>query len=194
MKKGQTKNKKYILMLLVVLLLGLAVGYAAFSDVLHISGSANAYGTFDVKFTSCTVNTAASKGYNTVGDDATGATISADGKTLTVTVDQLAYPGAGVQFDTVITNVGSIPAKVKGLSNRNNEEGDGIFKIEGLTLPGDHATTLNPLGTCQFSFVVYWDPNSTSQLTADNHEISFTLDIEYEQDTTPFTGAADHTV
>lgn len=192
--KKQTKNKKYVLMVLVVLLLGLAVGYAAFSDVLHISGSANAYGTFDVQFTSCTINTANSRGYNTSGADATGATISADGKTLTVTVDQLAYPGAGVQFDTVITNVGSIPATVKGLSNRNNEEGAGVFVIDGLTLPGDHATTLNQLDTCQFSFVVYWDPESTTQLTADNHEISFTLDIEYEQDTTPFTGVANHTV
>ena len=191
MKKGQTKNKKYILMVLVVLLLGLAVGYAAFSDVLRITGSASAGGNFDVKFMSCTVNSGASTGYDTTN---TRAQISPDGKQLTVTVSNLAYPGAGVQFDTVIQNRGTIPAVVTGLSNQSNETGDGVFVIDGLTLPGSHSTTLNSLDTCEFSFVVYWDPTSTTVLDENNHEITFTLDINYGQNTTPFTGVANHTV
>ena len=45
------KNKKrnYVIVVLVVLLLALAVGYAAFSDTLTISGTANAKGTFDME-------------------------------------------------------------------------------------------------------------------------------------------------
>ena len=48
--KGSTKksNKKYLIILLIVFLLALAIGYAAFTDTLNITGTANANGTFDL--------------------------------------------------------------------------------------------------------------------------------------------------
>ena len=59
MKGSQTKsNKKYLILLLVVFLLALAIGYAAFSDTLTISGTANAKGTFDLEFQNATVDSA----------------------------------------------------------------------------------------------------------------------------------------
>ena len=42
-------KKNYFIVMLIVLLLALAVGYAAFSDTLTISGTANASGTFDLQ-------------------------------------------------------------------------------------------------------------------------------------------------
>ena len=42
MKKSNTK--KYVIVALIVLLLALAVGYAAFADTLKISGTSNANG------------------------------------------------------------------------------------------------------------------------------------------------------
>ena len=58
------KNKKrnYVIVVLVVLLLALAVGYAAFSDTLNITGTANAKGTFNMEFTSAEINTDSAKG------------------------------------------------------------------------------------------------------------------------------------
>ena len=37
--RSSKKNRKYFVVLLIVLLLGLAVGYAVFSDTLTISGT-----------------------------------------------------------------------------------------------------------------------------------------------------------
>ena len=45
-------RKNSIVIALIVLLLALAVGYAAFSSELTIEGTANALGTWDVKFES----------------------------------------------------------------------------------------------------------------------------------------------
>ena len=94
------KNKKrnYVIVVLVVLLLALAVGYAAFSDTLTISGTANAKGTFDMEFTSATIDTATAKGINTTEST---ATISTDKNTVTVVVKDLAYPGAGTNVTAV---------------------------------------------------------------------------------------------
>lgn len=45
----RNKIKKYIMIIIMMLLL-LATGYAAFSDSLKIQGTANAKGTFDLEF------------------------------------------------------------------------------------------------------------------------------------------------
>ena len=191
-------KKKFLIILLVVLLLGLAVGYAAFSDVLTITGTANAGGTFDMQFTSCTVTNA--QGVKTThtaqddSDDITEGIISNDGDLLTLKCVDLSYPGAGAQYNIVITNVGTIPAKVNGLSNQTNVTGNGVILIDGLTLPGNHSATIAPGGTCTFSVTVKWDPTHTQPLTDAQKTVSFGLDINYEQDTTNFTGTATHGV
>ena len=41
-------KKKYLITVLIVLLFALAIGYAAFSDTLTITGTANASGSFDM--------------------------------------------------------------------------------------------------------------------------------------------------
>ena len=81
---GKTSNKKFFIVMLLVLLLALAIGYAAFSDTLTISGTANASGSFDVQFDSASV-------VSKVGVDAAGttATISGDKNTLTVVCKDL---------------------------------------------------------------------------------------------------------
>ena len=186
---NKTKSgKNLLIILLIVLLLALAVGYAAFSDTLNISGTANANGTFDLEFQNATVD-------STVGCDATNttATISSDKNTLDVVVKDLAYPGAGAQFTVDIVNVGSIPAKVKSVTP-TGLTGNPNIKIEGL----DAITTSHPSiaagDKCTLTFTVYWDEDSTAELTeAEKSGVAFSLEVEYEQDVTDtFTGTPSH--
>ncbi len=183
MKGSNTKKKNYVVILLIVFLLALAVGYAAFGDTLTITGTATANGTFDVNFISCEVKNAI--GVNT---DETKGVINDD--TLTVTVADLAYPGAGAQFDVVIKNEGTAPAKIKSITPTNIEGSEDII-ISGLEAITEEHETIAVNGTCSFSFTVQWDPNSTDPLT--DESVSFGLVIEYEQDTESFIGTTSHT-
>lgn len=189
MKNSRKSNKKYLIVLLIVFILSLAIGYAAFTDVLKISGTANANGTFDLEFQNAKV-------VSTVGCDATEtkAEISADKDLLTVTVKDLAYPGAGAQFSVDIVNVGSLPAKVTKVTPVGLDGTDNI-KINGLDAITTSHPTIDANGTCSLSFNVEWDPASTAELTeTEKNGVQFSLEIEYSQDTTnTFTGTTDHT-
>lgn len=187
MKGTKKTSKNTLIILLIVLLLALSVGYAAFSDTLHITGTANIKaGKFDLEFTSATVDKAE-------GCDAAGTTavISSDKNTLTVTVKDLAYPGAGAQFTTVIKNVGTLPAKITKITP-TNITGSGNIKISGLEVIDTSHPTIEPNGTCTVTFYVQFDPNY-SNTTINDESVSFNLDIEYGQDvTTPFNGTTNH--
>lgn len=187
MKGSNRKKKNYLVILLIVFLLALAVGYAAFSDTLLIDGTASANGTFDMQFDSCTVT-------GKVGVTTATGVISEDKDTLTVTVTDLAYPGAGAQFDVVIKNVGTIPAKIKAVTP-TNITGSTNIKISGLDAIDESHDSIPANGTCNLSFTVQWDAASTAELTeAEKEGIDFDLEIEYEQDTSAtFEGSASHT-
>ncbi len=196
MTNSKKENKKKIfIIILIVLLLGLAVGYAAFADTLNISGTANASGSFDIEFNSAKVVTSAG-----VNETETKATISEDKNTLTVTVKDLAYPGAGAQFQAVIKNVGTVPAKVKAVTPTNIDGNGNAIVIKGLDAITTSHPVLAPNGTCTIDFTVEWDPDVTTldetkagEGKDDLAELSFNLEIEYEQDTTQFTGTQGHT-
>ncbi len=186
-------KKNYFIVMLIVLLLALAVGYAAFSDTLTISGTANASGTFDLQFDSASLVT--STGIDTANS---GVSISADKNTLTVTVKDLGYPGAGAQFHAVIKNVGTVPAKVKAVNPTNITGNGNAIKITGLSAITASHPQIAANGTCAIDFTVEWDPTVTTLDTTKDGEggsvanLSFELEIEYEQDTTNFTGTTNH--
>jgi len=186
MKGSKKQSKNYLIILLVVLLLALAVGYAAFTDVLNISGTASANGNFDLEFQNAVVD-------KKVGCTDATATISTDKNTLTVDVAELAYPGAGAQFTVDIVNVGNIPAKVNSVTPTNITGSDNI-KISGLDVINTSHPVIEADGTCTLTFTVEWDKDSTEALTAEEKAgISFGLEIEYTQATTEvFEGEASH--
>lgn len=185
----KTTSKKYLIILLIVFLLALAIGYASFSDTLKITGTANANGNFDLEFQNASIDSA-------VGCDAvnTTATISQDKDTLSVSVKDLAYPGAGAQISVDIVNVGSIPAKVNAVTP-TNITGSSNIKIKGLDAIATSHPTIAPNGTCKLTFTVEWDANSTQELSAAETEgIEFSLVIDYTQDTpSVFDGTPAHT-
>lgn len=170
MKKSK---KNYVLIALVVILLCIAVGYAAFASNLTINGTANANGTWDVKFVSAQINEAG---------HGNAPTISSDGQILTVEVS-LAYPGDACTVTANIKNAGTIPATLTGyevlgendqpFSNANidvicPEDGDGFQVDNEVIEPGE---------TCPYTFVVQWKESST----ATNATAKFKISFEYEQ-------------
>ena len=179
-------KKSTILVVLLVLLLALAVGYAAFSDRLTISGTANANGKFDLEFTSDS-KFVSGKG---IDEEGTKAVVSTDKNTLNVTVKDLSYPGAGAQFKAVIKNVGTVPAKVKAVTP-TNITGKDCIKITGLDAITTEHPSIDVNGTCEIDFTVEWD--ATKELTnAAGDSVNFSLVIDYEQDTEAFSGTTGH--
>lgn len=186
LRKGT--GKKYLIAVLVVFILALAIGYAAFSDTLKITGTANANGTFDLQFQNVTVDSVV--GANVAG---TTAKISDDKNTLTVAVKDLAYPGAGAQFTVEIANVGTVPAKVNSVTPTNITGSDNI-KIKGLDVITANHPVIDSEGICTLTFTVVWDPDATGNLTdKEKTGISFNLEINYTQATkNVFNGEASH--
>lgn len=185
-KKSSKKN--LVLVVLIIALLGLAVGYAAFSDVLTISGTANV--ASDVTFNVYFAETSAVASYQGCTANVTRQADSngdANDK-LVVTITDLAYPGAGAQIKAVVKNDSSVPVKVTGLTSPTNITGNGsAIKITGLsniaTDSGDTTIAANG-GTCEIYFTVEWDSEVTEVTAADETGFSFEVGINYEQAST----------
>jgi len=169
------KMKKYLIIVLVVLLLGLAVGYAAFSDTLTISGTATALGTFDVQFDSVVVDQK-----NGVNINNTTATIDSTKNLLNVQVADMAYPGAGAQITTVIKNVGTVPAKIDSITP-TGLEGTTNIEIVGLDVLNTSHEVIQPQGTCTVTFYVRWKPDATTDITT-TETANFSLVVNYTQE------------
>ena len=194
MKQGT--KKKYLIILLIVLLLGLAVGYAIFTDTLTITGTANAKGSFDVRFISCTPTIAGAN----ISATTNATSISADGNELTVSAVDLKYPGAYVQYAVKIKNVGSIPAKVVSFTKTGGSDHIEIVGTTGVT--GDSDVTI-PVGEvlaaddeCTYTFYVRWKTDTsdiTDPTTEFTEDTSFTMTINYEQVTPANNPVESHT-
>ena len=195
MAKTKTNKKTFIIVLFLILVVALGIGYAAFSDTLLISGNANANGNFDLQFTAASVVQA-------VGVDSTNTTITidtTDNDTVNVYVAELGYPGAGAQFHVVITNMGTVPAVVTGLTPTNITGNGHAIKITGLDAVSTGHAPIPAGGTCSIDFTVEWDP-TISELNAVNatnnkpeETCSFSLQIEYGQSpVNVFNGTNDH--
>lgn len=185
MKKSK---KNYLIILLVVILLTLAIGYAAFNQLLNISGTASANGTFNVHFNGGTV--VAGTG------TATGTT-----DTLTVTAT-LPAPGTGTTITAHIVNEGTVKAKLTGytvegtgfalVGGTTNQYTDGVIIVTVPDIDTDGSETLDAVtGACNVTFDVEWDSNNTTVSTP--HNATFTIKLTYEQDVTTFTPGVNHT-
>ncbi|NLX90207.1 MAG: hypothetical protein GXZ07_01215 [Firmicutes bacterium] len=111
------KKVKYIALVL-VLAFGLIGGaYAAWTDQLQVSGTV-ATGDIDVVFTSAVSNDPEGTDDPASPEDdpkdvgCTEVSLSDDGKTMTVTIEN-AYPGYVSQIDYTVTNNGSVPVRLQ---------------------------------------------------------------------------------
>ena len=160
----KNKNNMKIGMIAVAAVLLLGVGFAAFTTVLNITGTASLTGDFEVIFNSASITPKPS-------DDSEEATISEDGQTLTWKVS-LAKPGDSKVVNYQIINNGSIDATLEELSiTAGNDDED--VTITPSAIAGDLASQ----GTTDGTITITWDADSV----AAKKDITFTATINATQ-------------
>ena len=146
MKKDN--NSKYFILVLFIMILSLAVGYALFAEALSISGTAQTTGSFDVEFSATAVT------YESSGASATSV-IAGDSNSLTITVD-LEQPGDNATISVTVENVGNLNANLLSVDLLGTDDTDLV-----VTLPTwPTGVSLTPAETYQFDIIVEWDSGS----------------------------------
>ena len=111
-----SKNNK-ILIGCLALLLVMSVGYALFSDTITINGSATAKGDFTLTTTCDEVEPSNVSNKGSV----TESTITCNNNIVNASAT-LDYPGSDKWFRVMVTNEGTIPAKLKRIVELNDPE------------------------------------------------------------------------
>lgn len=180
-------KRNYLVAVLVIILASLAIGYAAFSETLTISGTANAKGTFDMIFASASIDTANAQGIDKVNSKA--EVDPSDSNVVNVVIKDLAYPGAGAAVTVVIKNNGTVDAVLKKLTLSEVDPDIEVFYPDAAT--GFKEGEVVPAqGTCTVTFYVKW--KTTSTYTAEK-TVDFSATLDYEQYTPEFNGSTSHT-
>lgn len=165
MKKSK---KNYAMIALVVILLCLAIGYAAFSANLTINGTATASGTWEVKFIKAEMNDE---------DHGTAEVTSSDEVTVNA---KLAFPGDACTVTVYIKNNGTIPAELTSFEC-TKADGTTVFTDDNIEVvipdieTGDEIIKAGE--TCPVTITVKWKADST----ATNATASFKVKFEYKQ-------------
>ncbi len=176
------KKQNIAIIAVVAFVLAISVGYALFSETLQINGTATAKGNFDVQFTSATQGD--SKGYTKQKEpEHELAKIEDGGKTLTITVNKLDYPGAYVNIPITVTNQGTISAVLKSVEQTSAEEIQDPIKITytGLTENQGEEKTIASGATHTFNVKVEWDPEDNDKSNKRDVTTQFKVTLNYEQ-------------
>ncbi len=114
------KKKNMIIIGVIALILAVSVGYALFSSTLNINGTASAKGDFNLTY-ACEIDESSSN------EDLASCQVEEGNK---VTMEStLSKPNDAVIFHVTVTNNGTIPAVLRGVTSPNNKGMD--FKAEG---------------------------------------------------------------
>ena len=205
----RSKKRNHAIIVLIVLLIALAIGYATFQTVLTVNGTATGTMTWNVHFTDATklyeVTEAGAKG-DAITTDTRGKVELGDSSTTgqnqaqdaTVTVD-IKYPGDAVILETEILNESSQPARLTGYSCEGVGEGlvitepSGTATItEGTIAAGTGDVLAAKTGKCTAQFLVKWNPSAAKFTEAENHQKTFKIKFTYSQDTKERTYSPTH--
>lgn len=160
-------NRKYYVAILLAVILTVSLGFAIFSEILNITGSAKTKGNFDLEFNAATVAESSKAG-------TPSATISTDKNTLTLVADDLAEPGSFVKYNVVVKNVGSIDSKLKMFDIIGNNDPDIVVAITPALAEG---TLISAGSTQEFTITVTWALNST----VGDKTLNYSIELDYEQ-------------
>lgn len=168
------KKQNIAIIGVIAFVLAVAVGYALFSETLNVNGTATAKGDFDVEFTE--VGTINKVGYTDVEGTNDIAVISADKNTLTVKVNKLDYPGAYVEIPVTITNKGSVPAKLKDITETGLTQANRAVKVTYTGIAASDAA-INQNETQSMTIKVEWDKD----VNTSSENVEFKIQLNYEQ-------------
>lgn len=142
------RTKNVLLLLLILGIIGMAIGYAALAQLLTINGTANISASWDVKISNIkegTLNGATSK---------TAAIVSGDKLSASFDVD-LKYPGASATYVITVQNAGTINAMLESVTGVENAN---ALQPTELTYAIDATAndTLNSGSTKDYIVTVTW--------------------------------------
>lgn len=169
-------NKKSIIILLVVLLVLVAVGFAAFNDVLTITGTANASGKFDVNFTEASVS-GSSTGIDTENSSAV-IVAGNDSDEVTIVASGLEDSSSRAVFNVTIRNDSTVTAKLNALSVAYNgsDTEDDLFVVTTSLTPNETLA----IGESK-AYTVTVALKDEAEISDLNSTASFTISLDYEQ-------------
>lgn len=179
MKKSK---KNYLLIALVVLLIALAVGYAAFSQTLQITGTAKAQGSWDIHFTNESIDK---------NDTDNTVTLSDSDHKLTVAV-KLTKPGDKRTVTVDIVNEGSIDATLKSFTVTAKDGtgttingSNGVYTYNAIKMTLEQATTGETLaaetGSKTYTMTFEWPSDYTTTEGTIDDTATFDITFDYEQ-------------
>lgn len=182
MKKINNKGFGHLLVL-AVLAVGIStIAYAAYSQILTVSGTGTANGSFNVAITAITPVS------KTGATDATAPTFTGTSATFSA---NLQYPGASAVYDVTVTNSGSIPAKLTSITDLTTKNAEApayiTFAHSGVTagtttLAAATATAGDNTDVNTVRVTVTWDGASSPDTTTGNTKTA-TITLNYSQDT-----------
>ncbi len=93
---------------------------------------------------------------------------------LVINAKDLAYPGAGIEYEAVVKNKGMMPAKLVGINTYGLNENDDIKVNTSI----EEDKILKPGERINVSIIVYWDYESNNEIIPDK---DFTIELGYIQ-------------
>lgn len=142
------KTRNVLLIILILAVIGIAIGYAALAQLLTINGTANITSSWDVRISSI------AEGNLSGATSKTAAVVA--GNKLSATFDvNLQYPGASATYIITVENAGNINAileSVTGVDAANQLEPTGIT----YTIDAKPNDTLNSGTTKDYTVTVTW--------------------------------------
>ena len=170
MYRSSVRRKNIILAILMVMVVGMTIGYSALSSYLKINGTSNITSDFKVIFTDIQEGTM--NGANTVKKEITAPT------TATFQVN-LEKPGSSAEYNVTVQNQGKLDAyleSIEGIDEANEKAPTDItFKISGIT----RYTKLQVNESKTFKVIVTFDSSATS-LPSESKQL--TLKLNFAQD------------
>lgn len=167
---SRKNSKNMILMILLVVVVGMAVGYAALSQALVINGTANITAEWKILFIDIKegqMDGAVSK--TSPSYTATTATFNVD----------LLHPGASAQYVITVANQGSLNAKLKsvdGIDAANNAVPTEIT----YSINAKEDDVLSSGATKDYIVTVTWNANSPT-ISSSTQTKNATITLNYEQ-------------
>lgn len=178
MEKQTKKDKKVLVIIVLLILLGVAVGYAALSQTLTINGTARISSDWSVLFESITLT-------NSSGATEADATPTKEDTSVTFDVT-LEKPGSFAEYDIVVKNAGTIKAKLDKISTKTSleeavaainaqEPADIVYTVTG----DDVGSTLDSKASTTYTVRVEW--LSSSEEIPETKSKTATITLDYVQ-------------
>lgn len=167
------KSKNVLLLVVLIAIIGIAVGYAALSQTLVLNGTATVKGASDwkVHFAEGTV----------VNADAHGVTdpkISLATDKLTGTFSATLEPGASVSYKVTVVNEGTIGAEYNGFAVNENNANDYVScEVNPVST---NSVLVNGVAAHEFTVTLTCDDLET--LPANSVTETFEVNFEYVQE------------